>query len=181
MKFRGGKANEKIEAQMAPMIDVVFQLLIFFMLTLKIVEPEGDFTVNMPIGQKPQDNNSPKPPVIKVQLLAEPTNGEMYSLKVANKELFATAPGVTQEEKAANAFQRLNNEILKSIGSPGNPLAEDQEVELDPSYELNVRYLINAIGACRGRVEKTPDGKTVMVDYIKNIKFAPPKTRQPAP
>jgi hypothetical protein len=116
--------------------------------------------------------------VIKVQLRADPTTGEMFSLRVANRELFQTAPGVTQEEKAANAFQRLNNEILKSIGSPGNPLAEDQEVELDPSYELNAKYLINAIGACRGRVERTPDGKTVMVDYIKNIKFAPPKARQ---
>ena len=35
MKFRGSKENEKIEAQMAPMIDVVFQLLIFFMCAMK--------------------------------------------------------------------------------------------------------------------------------------------------
>lgn len=180
MEFRGRQATEKIEPQMAPMIDVVFLLLIFFMLTLKIVEPEGDFTVNMPIGQSVSEEDTPKPPVIKVRLLAD-ANGEMYSLKVANRELFATAPGVTQEEKAANAFQRLNNEVLKSIGSPGNPLAEDQEVELDPAYELNAKYLINAIGACRGRVERTPDGKTVMVDYIKNIKFAPPRARESAP
>lgn len=175
MKFRGSKANEKIEAQMAPMIDVVFQLLIFFMLTLKIIEPEGDFTVNMPIGQKESPDDSPKPPVIKVRMVAD-SDGELSSLKVANKELFAGAPGVTQDEKASNAFQRLNSEILKQIGSPGNPLAEDQEVELDPDYVLNAKYLINAIGACRGRVERV-GGKTVMVDYIKNIKFAPPRKR----
>lgn len=177
MKFRGSKANEKIEAQMAPMIDVVFQLLIFFMLTLKIVEPEGDFTVNMPIGQSVAEDNTPKPPVIKVRLLADQATGEMYSLKIANRELFASAPGVTQEEKAANAFQRLNSEILNQIGSPGNPLAEDQEVELDPDFELNAKYLINAIGACRGRVQRVGD-KTVMVDYIKNIKFHPPRPRR---
>ncbi len=52
MNVRGtGKKNEKIEPQMAPMIDVVFQLLIFFMLTLKITSPEGDFNINMPLGQ----------------------------------------------------------------------------------------------------------------------------------
>ena len=68
MKFRGHREQEKIEAQMAPMIDVVFQLLIFFMLTLKIVEPEGDFMVNMPIGQRPTETDTPKPPVIQVKL-----------------------------------------------------------------------------------------------------------------
>ena len=48
MQFRNQKTAEKIEPQMAPMIDVVFLLLIFFMLTLKIISPEGDFNINMP-------------------------------------------------------------------------------------------------------------------------------------
>ena len=52
MKIRSRSGDgEKIETQMAPMIDVVFQLLIFFMLTLKIIEPEGDFSISMPLGQ----------------------------------------------------------------------------------------------------------------------------------
>ncbi|MCP4175481.1 MAG: biopolymer transporter ExbD, partial [Fuerstiella sp.] len=47
MKIRNrNEGGEKIEVQMAPMIDVVFQLLIFFMLTLKIIEPEGNFDIN---------------------------------------------------------------------------------------------------------------------------------------
>ena len=32
---------------MTPMIDVVFQLMIFFMLTFNIIAPEGDFDVRM--------------------------------------------------------------------------------------------------------------------------------------
>ena len=35
---------------MTPMIDVVFQLMIFFMLTLKIVTEEGNFDINMPLA-----------------------------------------------------------------------------------------------------------------------------------
>jgi biopolymer transport protein ExbD len=176
MKIRGKRSTEKIEPQMAPMIDVVFQLLIFFMLTLKIVEPEGDFTVNMPIGQSAAESDSPKPPVIKVRMKAD-ENGEMYSMTIANKELFASAPGASQEEKSSNAFKRLNSEILNAIGSPGNPLAEDQEVELDPDYALNSKYLINAIGACRGRVQRV-NGQARMIDYIKNIKFASPRPEE---
>ena len=58
MKLRHKGEAEKIETQMAPMIDVVFQLLIFFMLTLKILAPEGDFNINMPIGQAQADEES---------------------------------------------------------------------------------------------------------------------------
>jgi hypothetical protein len=36
---------------MTPMIDVVFQLMSFFMCTLKIVAPEGDFDIRMPLGK----------------------------------------------------------------------------------------------------------------------------------
>ena len=43
---------EKPKFDMTPMIDVVFLLLIFFVLTFKIVAPEGDFNVQMaPEGQ----------------------------------------------------------------------------------------------------------------------------------
>ena len=49
---RQRKQQEKLETNMSAMIDVVFQLLIFFMLTLKLIEPEGDFNINMPaMGQ----------------------------------------------------------------------------------------------------------------------------------
>ena len=61
---------EKIETQMAPMIDIVFQLLIFFLLTLKIVEPEGDFNVNMPVSSPESSPVSEVLPDIKVTLTA---------------------------------------------------------------------------------------------------------------
>ena len=40
----------KIAIDMTPMIDVVFQLITFFMLTLKTVVTEGDFDIKMPLG-----------------------------------------------------------------------------------------------------------------------------------
>ena len=36
------------KGDMTPMIDMVFQLLIFFILTLNIVDPEGDFNLRLP-------------------------------------------------------------------------------------------------------------------------------------
>ena len=50
MKIRHttGSGQDKIELQMTPMIDIVFQLLIFFIMTFKIVSMEGDFNIKMP-------------------------------------------------------------------------------------------------------------------------------------
>jgi len=43
---------ENPRINMTPMIDVVFLLLIFFVLTFRIIIPEGDFNVRMsPMGQ----------------------------------------------------------------------------------------------------------------------------------
>ena len=47
--------NEKIELQMTPMIDIVFQLLVFFIMTFNVVAQEGDFNIRMPAIGAPQD------------------------------------------------------------------------------------------------------------------------------
>ena len=165
MQIRGRSEQQKIEPAMAPMIDVVFQLLIFFMLTLKIIEPEGDFSINMPIGvPATADPDQPILPDLKVRLVANP-DGTLASLRFGPNDL-GTGQG---------AFRQLNNEILNIIGQPGNPLTKDMEVEIDADYNLNFQYIISAVGACTGRLDSS--GKKV-VRYVEKIKFAPP--RRPA-
>lgn len=161
MKLRSsGREAEKIEPQMAPMIDVVFQLLIFFMLTLNIVEPEGDFSVNMPItdNSTPSDNE----PIydIKVRLLAN-EDGSLKSIRMAQVDL----------GNGPNVFAGLNNEILKIIGRPNNPITKDMEVEIEADYNLHFEYTLKAVSACTGRLDSS--GQHI-IRYIEKIKFAPP-------
>ena len=54
--------GQKVELQMTPMIDIVFQLLIFFIITFKIVAPEGDFNIKMPLAA-PSAGRARRPPV----------------------------------------------------------------------------------------------------------------------
>ncbi len=162
MKIRNrNDAGEKIETQMAPMIDVVFQLLIFFMLTLKIIEPEGSFDINMPLGKPQQSSvtNADLPP-LRVRLIAG-ANGQLADLQF-NQQSLGNGPG---------AFAALNDQILKTVNSlkaigPDN--LDKQEVEIDPDFNLNYRYIISAISNCSG---KMVDGR--MIRYISRIKFAP--------
>jgi biopolymer transport protein ExbD len=154
--------SEKIETQMAPMIDVVFQLLIFFMLTLKIVEPEGDFSINMPIGAPSEPTNELPLPDLKVRMLSD-DNGNLTDLQFGTRSL-GTAP---------DCFRRLTNEIIKVTGNPlPGDVPNEQQVEIDADYNLRYEYGIACIGACTGQIQ---DGK--MIRYIEKIKFS--QVREP--
>ncbi|MBA6231410.1 MULTISPECIES: ExbD/TolR family protein [unclassified Colwellia] len=50
--------DQKAEADMTPMLDIVFILLIFFIVTTSFVKEQG-FLVNKPDGGNPNQNNNP--------------------------------------------------------------------------------------------------------------------------
>jgi biopolymer transport protein ExbD len=166
MKIRNRNPTaDKIESQMTPMIDVVFQLLIFFLFTLKIVEPEGDFNINMPLGRPAEASvTDAELQPLKVRLEAGAA-GELQRLLFNDRD-FGGGPA---------AFDLLNGEInkvvqaLQNVG-PANADggAEAQEVELDPDFALDYKYVISAISACSGRM--TAEGTTVPL--LSRIKFA---------
>lgn len=149
----------KVDLNMTPMIDVVFQLMIFFMLTLKIATPEGDFSINMPQpGVEKVDLPEPISDV-RVRLTASP-DGSLAELKIGRRNL-----GNTER-----AFSALNSEILTLFGPPGNARMQDVAVEIDADYGLNYQEVVKAITACTGRID--PRSKQV-VRYVQKIKFAP--------
>ncbi len=160
MKLAKPSSLSKVEIPMAPMIDIVFQLLIFFMLNLKIVAPEGNFNINLPVSapsNAPSDVNLPD---IKVGLRSD-RDGNLVQLTLGGNNL--------GNDNAA--FERLNAEVLKIIGRPGNPLTKDIEVELDADFECQYKYVVKAISRCTGRFDQRTQAVT---RYIEKIKFAPP-------
>ena len=169
MKFRSNIEPQKVEPQMAPMIDVVFQLLIFFMLTLKIVEPEGDFSINMPISAPAANNNQDvNIPDLKIRLEST-QDGRLKNITFGRRTL---GNNIGEQD---NVFVRLNAEIRKHIGSPTNPFRSKMRVIIDADYNLDYAYTVKTISACTGKMK---DGK--LIRYIEKIEFAPqrpqPKT-----
>lgn len=149
---------------MTPMIDCVFQLMIFFMLTLKIVAAEGNFDINMPIGMDAGGTPADQQP-LKVRLVADQA-GNLASVQLGQRNL-------GNDERA---FAQLNSEVLRAIGGqPGNQLAKEMEVEIDADYNLHYTHVISTISACMGRYDERTQQ---VIRYIEKIKFAPP--RRPA-
>src|ERR671918_713029 len=89
MKIRHSTSSgdAQIQLQMTPMIDVVFQLLIFFILTFRIVAMEGDFNVKMPLAA-PQEGmpDEPQLPPMKLRVTAN-TRGDIASISLNNRSI----------------------------------------------------------------------------------------------
>ena len=145
---------EKVAVNMTPMIDVVFQLMIFFMLTFNIIAPEGDFDVRMPLGK-----SSAEPP---------------DDLQLAADEGGALA-GISMNGEPVLDFGDLRQRVASfvDVALESGASLEDVELEIDCDYELNYINIIDAITAVSGRLE---DGQ--LIEMVKKISFVPLQ-RQP--
>ena len=87
MRIRGQRQTSKTNLDMTSMIDVVFQLLAFFVMTFQIVAPEGDFNIRMPT---PGTSAEPTPvalvPPLRVRLHAD-DSGQLASIELADRRL----------------------------------------------------------------------------------------------
>jgi biopolymer transport protein ExbD len=164
MKIRHstGGLEDRIQLQMVPMIDVVFQMLVFFLFTLKISGQEGDFNVKMPLAAStpslPADDRQLPP--MKVRLQAD-TDGELVSISL--------------NDNSFGSFQELHQFIMGFIGNETGPgsTQESAEVELDCDYNLRYEYVVTAITAVLGHIdEKTGQ----VIKLVEKVKFAPPRS-----
>lgn len=155
-KRQSSSLGDKVAVDMTPMIDVVFQLMSFFMCTLKVVAPEGDFDIRMPLGAAaaaaPDDQQVPP---VRVKLSAA-SDGSLAGISM-------NAPVTDFEER---------RRVIGLVGTDTGPnsLAELTEVELDCDYALKYVNVVQAITAVSGKMQ---DGQ--IVELIKKIKFTPPK------
>ena len=162
MKIRHQNEKEKIDLQMTPMIDIVFQLLIFFIMTFKMVSLEGDFNIRMPASapsEGPPDEDQLPPMKLRMQADVE---GKLASLQL--------------NDQAFQSFDQLHQYILDLVADEAGPggAMESAEVELDCDYQLRYENVIEAITAVSGY--RTEDDQ--IVKLIERIKFSPPNKRE---
>lgn len=153
------RAEEQIELQMTPMIDCVFLLLIFFLLTFKIVAPEGDFNIKMPLAAPSEGIPEPDQlPPIPVRLRAG-GGGGLAAIQFGNRSL-------------GRDFEALRVSVRTMVGDdPGPGVLDTTEVELDCDYNLKYEYVMEAITAVSGYLDD--DGHVHKL--VEKIKFAPPR------
>lgn len=158
MKIRGGRENEKSELNMTSMIDIVFLLLIFFVMTFKIVELEGDFSVRMPLAGKASAQSESLDLPIKLRMRAD-SSGRLESMSMNEISL-----GTDYDQLRANVVGMVG------IAEPGAAAADGPQLEIDADFNLRYEHVIEAITSVSG----FKDGDEV-VKLIDKITFAKPR------
>jgi len=157
VKIRGNREAEKNQLNMTSMIDIVFLLLVFFVMTFKIVELEGDFAVRMPLASDSSAVVDPTDLPLKLRLQSD-GEGNLSSIELNDISL----------GNDAAAFDRLRANIVDIVGTTA-PIAGDEgpEIEIDADYELRYENVIRAFTAVSGY----RDGNKI-VKLIEKINFA---------
>jgi len=157
VKIRNGEEAQKSGLNMTSMIDVVFLLLIFFVMTFKIVELEGDFSVRMPLAGSDSMTMDPTDLPLKLRLQAD-EDGKLTTMSL-------------NEISLGTDFDQLRANVVQLIGTTAPAEGEDgPEIEIDTDYNLRYEYVIRSITAVSGY----KDGNEV-VKLIEKIKFATPR------
>lgn len=164
MKFAGAfnEDGEEIKLNMTAMIDVVFQLLVFFIMTFKIVANEGDFNIRMPLAsvKPPSESIENLTTLITVKLNAG-DNGNIANIDVDGDSESKQLTGQTM-------FSDLTNFVEAILANNADPsAADDVEVEFDIDFNLKYQYTVKAIGAVSGKVLPDDSVKTL----VETIKF----------
>jgi biopolymer transport protein ExbD len=113
---RPRKNMESGEIPMTPMIDVVFQLLIYFIFTIKPIDVSAHLDVFSPSAKPPVDKNAPPPQMLKI---------EIYQGAILMNGTGLDMPGLTTilgKLAALNPKQTVM--ILCSVDSKHNELVE---------------------------------------------------------
>jgi biopolymer transport protein ExbD len=158
MKLRNQKEPIKHEVNMTSMIDIVFLLLIFFVMTFKIVEMEGDFSVRMPLASNQAGVVDDTELPLKLRLRAD-AEGRLASIQM-------------NEVSLGTDYAALQSTVIGLVGSaaPGAASEDGPEIEIDTDYNLRYEHVIDAITAVSGY--KSGDQT---VKLIERIKFARPR------
>lgn len=135
-----GKGRHKLD--MAPMVDIVFQLLIFFLVATDIRPTEADFTTNLPgEGQGPRDVKEEKPEVSWVYLSNVDEEGNVVLIKL-NGVLLTDYPWQELSRRLGGA--RSANMMLV--------------IDADPSVKL--KWIVKALdSAVKAKVPKITFGR----------------------
>lgn len=151
---RAAKAPEKVDIQMTPLIDIVFQLMAFFLMTFKVAAVEGDFDLKLPkLDRGP--SLQPARERIAVRLAADPS-GDLAFLQIERSPP-RSGRGPT------SPFRMLREHLDRRSAEARAAGVDEPEVELDADDGLRYEHIVAAIEAIRGTPDPTEsaNGRTL--------------------
>lgn len=154
---------------MTSMIDVVFLLLAFFVITYKTPEVEGDFNIRMPANAQSTatpDVDDVMP--VTVRLTAD-EKGELNGIVFGETKL----ADMNALRQAVYRYVVQNDVAFQdAINGAAPEFSDDLEIELDCDPNLKYAYTMSAITAVTGYL----NSQDQIVKMVEKVKFSPKKS-----
>jgi biopolymer transport protein ExbD len=152
MVLRKAEERRRVEFDMTPMIDCCFQLIIFFMLSLRMMAPEGDLDMKMPLVSGGQ---------------ATPTRDLVVDVRLAS-DAAGELSGIRCGDRTLSDFGQLRREIA-ALAHSDAPAGARPEVVLRCDPRLDYRHTVAAVTAVAGF--RDPQGGIVRL--TDRVRFGP--------
>jgi biopolymer transport protein ExbD len=157
-RVRAAAGVARVDINMTPMIDVVFQLLTFFLMTFRVATPEGDFALKLPAADAAGRFRGSSSETICVRLAATPA-GDLAFLAIDDGPQH-TGPA---------AFAVLHNHVVRMVHLARSAGQHDPEVQIDADDPLRYENIIQTIAAVSGQRDEAGN----IVPLVRKVKFAP--------
>lgn len=152
---RQNTTSDPVRLPLSPMIDIIFLLLIFFVMTFQIVPLEGDLFLDLPpaqAGEPIEPLELPVHPPLHVRVTADAA-GELQSIQLGDAKY--------------DTFAELNRRIREIVSLDSDSEAADWEAMLEVDPRLEYRHTIAALTAISGYT--TDQGQVVKL--IEKVSF----------
>jgi len=138
MRIRSrGATPAKVDVQLTAMIDVVFQLLAFFLVTFKVAAVEGDFSLRLP----PLDRQLAGRAAERINVrLSATDDGDLRQVFISDGIGFAG-------RDAFDGFRMLSAYIARQIAAARAAGQEDPEIQIAADDGLRYEFIIDAVAA----------------------------------
>ena len=149
----------KIDINMTPMIDVVFQLMAFFLMTFQVASVEGDFQMRLPSGPR-AEHGAGASDVWQVRLTAD----EAGDLRVWRLDAGVAGQG-------AATLPLLRAEAMSRLAQVRAAGLEEPQVELLCDDRLRYEHVLKAVELLTSKQSGSSEPKDRASDGVRRIRI----------
>ena len=133
--------SEGVQGDMTPMIDMVFQLLIFFMILINFADADQNVRVKLPENDIVKPPEQPIPNAVTLQIARQEKKKNEYSVLIGAEEFFG--------DKDLKRLKLALDKEVKFVKTEKKKSASDMTVILRADRDAPIGFINRVIHTCQ--------------------------------
>ncbi|MDO4630617.1 MAG: biopolymer transporter ExbD [Planctomycetia bacterium] len=138
---RRRRSGDGPESDMTPMIDMVFQLLIFFMILINFADADQNARVKLPENDIVKPPEQPVPDAVTLQIAAQEKKRNEYSVLIGAEEFLG--------EKDLKRLKAALDKEVKFVKTEKKKTAKDMTIILRVHKDTPIGFVNKVIHTCQ--------------------------------